>query len=399
MQKSNSFRVAFIGNMNNNHFAMARYLRDAGYDCHLLLFPQEADHFHPSCDTYSLGYREWIYQMPWGGRSNFLNGKPIEIRDFLSKFDLLVGCGLAPALCDRAGIKLDVFIPYGGDLWWETRYSLHRSLLHSAAATSAQRNGLASVSIVHAVPMIESYEMLLSQYWRGKTRWYEGEPIVYAPEYSHDNLATMMTRSHWANEFRRIREGCDFMMVAPGRHVWGGKKEPNAKGNDILLEGWSMFKNQAKSYRAKLVLLEYGENVDFSKEMVHQLGLVDSVEWLPRMQRKDIMPGLLLADAVAGEFVHSWIAGGVIYEALVAKKPLIMHRNDSELDDRGKSLFPVFKASNPEEVATQLQFLASNPSIAKEKGQEGSEWYRNHVARAGIDRYINLIENIGVTSF
>jgi len=393
-QSRKKLKIAFIGNMNNNHFAMARYLRDEGYDCELLLFPQELVHFHPSCDTYCLGYRDWTYQMPWGSRQNFLEARPDELRKLLSKYDIRVGCGLAPGLCHRAGVPLDVFVPYGGDLWSETQYGVHRAMLNSVAATTAQRSGLASVAVVHATQMIESYEAILNRYWKGGTRWYEGIPMVYAPEYSQANLEKMMNRSHWGHEFKRIRESCEFMVVAHGRHVWGGKTNPSVKGNDILLEGWSIFIKRNKSFNAKLVLLEYGENCDRSKEMVRLLRLGESVEWLPKMFRKDIMPGLFLADVVAGEFVHSWNAGGVIYEALVASKPLIMHRDDSALIDNHESLFPICKASTSEEVANQLQFLVDDPALAKKMGDGGHNWYMNHVVRCGTERYIDLFESL-----
>ena len=36
--------IGLLGNMNNNHFSLGRYLRDAGYDCQLLLFKNEQEH-------------------------------------------------------------------------------------------------------------------------------------------------------------------------------------------------------------------------------------------------------------------------------------------------------------------------------------------------------------------
>lgn len=390
IRKSSNLRVAFIGNMNNNHFAMARYLRDLGVDCSLFLFPDELDHFHPSCDTYSYDFRDWVHQLPWGGRSTFLDAQPDKVRDVLAKYDLRVGCGLAPAICHRAGLPLDVFVPYGGDLWTETKFGLHRALKNSVAATYHQRVGLSKVSIVHAPPMIASYEATLRQYCHAATRWSEGIPMVYAPEFARGNLDTMMGRSHWGHEFMRIRENCEFMVVSHGRHKWGQTTDPAVKGNDVLLKGWARFKQQRISIRATLVLLEYGKDVDRSKDLAHQLGISDSIEWLPRMLRKDIMPGLLLADAVAGEFVHSWNAGGVIYEALVARKPLVMHREDSE-SVGSNPLFPIFKASNHDEVAAQLKFLAINPAKAREVGDAGFDWFMTNVAQRGTEPYLKQL--------
>ena len=46
-------KIGIIGNMNNSYFSLARYLRDEGYDCELLIFTDEPEHFDPSCDTTS----------------------------------------------------------------------------------------------------------------------------------------------------------------------------------------------------------------------------------------------------------------------------------------------------------------------------------------------------------
>ena len=43
-------KIALIGNVNNNLFALMRHLRDLGYDAHLFHRP-ENDHFQPKADT------------------------------------------------------------------------------------------------------------------------------------------------------------------------------------------------------------------------------------------------------------------------------------------------------------------------------------------------------------
>ena len=65
-------KIALLGNMNNNHFAIARYLRDQGFDAHVLLFDDEYNHFLPSCDTYSLDYMSFCHQLSWGSQQRFL---------------------------------------------------------------------------------------------------------------------------------------------------------------------------------------------------------------------------------------------------------------------------------------------------------------------------------------
>ena len=66
-------KIGIIGNMNNAYFSLCRYLRDAGYDCHLLIYKNEPDHFDPSCDTDSGDYLNYIKKVDWGEPSKFLS--------------------------------------------------------------------------------------------------------------------------------------------------------------------------------------------------------------------------------------------------------------------------------------------------------------------------------------
>ena len=66
-------KIGIIGNMNNAYFSLCRYLRDAGYDCHLLIYKNEPDHFDPSCDTVTGDYFNYIKKVDWGEPSQFLS--------------------------------------------------------------------------------------------------------------------------------------------------------------------------------------------------------------------------------------------------------------------------------------------------------------------------------------
>ncbi len=49
-------KIGVIGNMNNMYFSLTRYLLDEGFDCEQLIFDYEAEHFHPSYDSYENGF-------------------------------------------------------------------------------------------------------------------------------------------------------------------------------------------------------------------------------------------------------------------------------------------------------------------------------------------------------
>jgi hypothetical protein len=109
-------KIGILGNMNNMYFSLARYLADEGYDCELLVFDYEPDHFHPTADTFKSELNFAIRQLNWGDYGRFFI-RPEQIKSDLAPYEFLIGNGTAPAFVNRIGRKLDLFIPYGGDLY------------------------------------------------------------------------------------------------------------------------------------------------------------------------------------------------------------------------------------------------------------------------------------------
>ncbi len=388
----NHVRIAFLGNMNNNHFALARYLRKHGYDCTLLLYEGEQDHFLPSCDSYDTEHMLWTKTLSWGSARRFLGTSKSTIISDLSDYDILIGCGLSPAYCGKADITLDIMVPYGGDIWLETMFrTVSPHTIPSVWLSAiAQRICLGKVKVLHTPVVNNVYEGQIRRYAREVSRWIDGIPMVFAPDYGAEN--NILSKTHWGFEFLKIRKSSQFMVVAHSRHVWSDPLNMASKGNDKLLKGWALFCSRNPGITKKLVLIEYGADVLKSKQYIKELGIEETVTWLPKMYRKDIMPGLFMADIVAAEFVHSWIAGGVLYEALVASKPIIAHRDDSLYSNAYDNLYPIYNANTPEKIRDHFEEYILDPEAGKKVGQIGRQWYENEVVTKSIGKYCEYIE-------
>jgi glycosyltransferase involved in cell wall biosynthesis len=388
-------RVALLGNMNNNHFAMVRYLRASGIDAELLLFDVEDQHFHPKADSFDTEYMNFTRQLAWGSPRRFVQTSAKQIQDDLAPYDLVIGCGLAPAYCYKANRVLDIFVPYGGDIWMQASYRLSPPYLIPIGWPTAyyQRKGIRKSKVFH---MSKTNMMYEGQYQKLKglsERWYEGLPMVYAPGYEQYDLSEMASRTHWGYKFSQIRKDSDLMVVSHMRHIWSGASDdPSVKGNDILLRGWKLFCERNKKLKAKLVLTEYGQDVKKSHRLVQQLELGESVVWLPQMYRKDIMVGLYMADIVCGEFVNSWMSSGILYEALVAGKPILARRDDDLYLQDYPNLYPILNARDSESIAARLEEYIQNPELGRQMGRIGHQWYEEEVERKALDRYIAYIE-------
>jgi len=392
MQDSNTLRIALLGNMNNNHFAFARYLRDEGFNCELLLLANEEDHFNPKSDTYNLEFMPWVKRVTWGAEHQLSSISAKVIQADVDKYDILIGCGLTPAFLYKAGYSLDIMIPYGWDIWEATRFRIAAPhyILKFLFAIYLQRKGLSRVKTFHYKGDSDVYGRRIRNFNPNAHFWNFGIPIVYHKQYSDQSIGL---GAHWFNDFQEIRRNVDFMLVAHGRHVWGSANNLNVKGNDILIEGWSIFLDRNPMTKSKLVLIEYGEDVVKSKRYIAELDIQDSVCWFPKMYRKDLMPGLLMADLVAADFIHSWIGGGVIYEALVAGKPLLMNSVEHKEPTRSKDLYSIYNASTAEQIADRLQDCIDEPERGRKMGIAGHKWYQENIVEKAIAKYTEYFEH------
>jgi hypothetical protein len=380
-------KIGFLGNNNNNNFAIARYMRDRGFDCDLLIFDHEVNHFHPSCDTYRSDELNWIRKLDWGSQKKYLRTTKNQIEKDLTQYAILVGCGAAAAYCRKINRRIDIFVPYGGDIWTETFYRITRpsSLISTFCAVRSHRLGMKGVKVVHSPHVTVDYENQINRYFPKAIRWVDPVPMIYAKEYLEANEIMNYVPNLIRNRFLKARKECKFILIAHGRHVWGREAEAASKGNKILIDGWKLFCDQNPLLQKKLVLVEYGADVKKSKNYIKKIGLESEVEWLPLMQRKEIMPLLMLSDMVAAEFIHSWIAGGVINEALVAGKPLLMH-SLQHASSNENNLYPIFNANTPAGIAKHLFSYINDMDMGRKIGIEGRGWYLTHIQNT-LDKY------------
>lgn len=386
-------KVAAIGNPNNNHFALVRYLRDRGFDADLLLTNAEQDHFHPRCDSYELSYMNFTKQLSWGGMRGFLNVPKSQIIKDLREYDILIGTSLAPAYASRAGLFLDIFDPYGSDIWFQTFYKVvaPHYILQDIGSVFYQRRGIRQSCVIHAEKMDQRYESNLKKYAPTNERWRNGLPMVYAPQYDSIGSNRAAPCTHWQEEFKQIRGRSDLMVIFAARNNWHSAADVNTKGIDTFIRGFHKFCKNHPHLRAMAVFMEYGKDVQKSKELACELGLQDKTAWLPKMYRKDLMVGLKLADICCGQFGISWIQNGTLFEALVAGKPILTWRDDEQYAELA-NLYPIYNAKTPEQIAVCLEEYIADSAKGRHMGLAGRRWYEEEVVNKTLDKYTDYIE-------
>ncbi len=315
---------------------LVRYLRDRGMDAYLFLLNNEHDHFHPSADSYDLSYQAYTQNLSWGSPNTFakylFNNSWDRIRDDLRDMDVIIACDLVPAFLHKAGLSVDIFIPYGSDLY-EFPFLQKRKLL-SLLYANFQKKGIRNAKFLHLAYSTELYEYPLKKLSYNGMRLDLQVPMIYTKMYDPEFIHNYYNRSQWYQEFKAIRESFDLIIFHQSRHNWKTGAYFNSKGTNRLLQGFSKYVHSTKKIKAVIVTFEYGWDVLHSKSLIKNLGIEKNVFWFPKTMRKEIMVGLSLADIGTAEFEFSYFTSGAICETLSMAKPLMQYRDDALYENR-----------------------------------------------------------------
>ena len=393
--------IGLFCNMNNNFFALGRYLRDYGEDVELLRFRSEHQHFHPSCDTLSNDYEAWTADLSWDKSPSLFKATQRDLRAVTDNYTHLVGCGAAPAFFHKSGRRADILLPYGGDLvdlpfrGANMKLSLKPRLLRKRLLESRfahhQREGIR-----------EAHCVITELGFHGKQMarlGYHGQlidhhlPIVY--DYTDELLHAPEVRdSPFGRKVRELRDSTSFIVFHHARHIWKTYvDELSLKGNDALIRGFAKFSDQTKDRSAKLVVFDYGPDVEHSKRLIAELGIAEQVVWMPLSPRKCILYALLHADVATGQFRMPVNLNGVTQEALVCGKPLIHDRRDSRHPPEvAAGLYPIYDAATPEAIASALEELYADSQKREEMGRAGRLWYRETFVKRFLEHFLSALQ-------
>lgn len=390
-------KIGLICNQNNLFFGLGRHLRDAGYDVTLLLMNNEASdwpHFHPSADTFDLGYQDWTRVLSWGDGRRIARHDPRTVERDLAPFDFLFGCGSAPAYLARIKRPLDVFMPFGSDLCEEpfrppafTRHSV-RSLVE---LPRLQRAGVRASKVVIGDRSVLIEEPLARLSYKGR-RVFGVPPLLYTPLFSQASLQAKTKSSHWYPVVKAFRAKLDVLVFMHARHVW---KNPTkltwTKGNDKLFRAVAELRAERPDVRVGVVTCEYGPDVLASRELIRELGLEERVLWLPVSPRKELMVLMTLADLAVGELGHSWLIAGTVHEALAMGKPLLHRREDADFQGLYPELYPMFDIKQVSDATTVLRRFVDTPAEIQAVGTAGRAWLEEHAIRRSMELTRSLI--------
>jgi len=381
-------KIACIGNMNNMVFPICRYLYDLDYEVTLFLL-DEYEHFLPNADADNVNIN--IVDLGWN-EETFSNVSKEKIISIFNGYDFFIGTDYSAAYLSKGGIRMDIYMPVGSDLFlypfktfnswlpktWEIeKYKCARNQLwgiRQAKNLSCDiTNELIEDIFIKIKPVGKRIAVLPLLYLKNGTY-----PSAELP----NNLVP----------FLKHFEASKFAVMQHCRQSWEyAKQNPHYKANDKLIKGFEEFSKDKNG--VMLVLLEYGEHVENSKTLIAELGIDNRVIWLPKMLRKHLMHFINLADMSVGELGNSWLSYGAVHEALACKVPFMGYRKDELYNTQYKELYSMINVATPEEVADRLEYYYHNREELATMGEQGHDWLLNYAINPSVQKVLEIIKN------
>jgi glycosyltransferase involved in cell wall biosynthesis len=399
MKDKKEVKIGCFGNMNNNMFSLVRYLRDSGYDAELILYKGEYNHFFPECDTYTKDFKSYTHESDFTYfMTDLYFSKPSEIESAVAKYDVIIGCGQLPAYMEKINRKVDMFIPFGGDLFeWPFGLSsffskrlnkeIIRKFFRFLYRGKLMKKGIRNARYVICELMNDKYEHKIKPLFKNQNRLVATIPFIYIDQYNSQEAENYALTSSLYNELSLIRDQHDLLIIQHTQQNWF------YKNNNILIEGFSKFLLENKGVKACLVLFEYGADVDKSKKLIEKLNVGDKIRWMPKSFRKDIMLCLKFADFSVGEFGYSYYSYGVVFESLAMGVPFIHYRNDALYKHIHADMYPMINANSAEELKDIFTDWRKRPEYYEAIGKAGTEWYMQNGVRKPVETIIKHILN------
>jgi glycosyltransferase involved in cell wall biosynthesis len=172
------------------------------------------------------------------------------------------------------------------------------------------------------------------------------------------------------------------LILAPARHHW---KEGNLswlKGNDVLIRAAGKLARQGRVF--KLLFMNWGQEVDLSKQLIEAEGLSGHVEWSPPMARLNLWDVYMRAVCVADQF-QAPAFGGVALDTLALGRRLVS-RYDAKA---GAAYFgsepAMLNCASDEEVASALARCLDDPDDTAGIGARAQAWM---LKEHGVERQL-----------
>ena len=183
-----------------------------------------------------------------------------------------------------------------------------------------------------------------------------GDCLGYAQKLGVKNYSPMIhpidIEQHRLYDIKKISKirsfyTCDILLFCPLRHDW------DIKGTYLHIKALPLIIKQLKSYRVRLVLCNWGTQVEQSKELIKELKCENYVSWATPMCRQKMITYLQAADVVLDQIALPHF-GSTAPQSLAAGTPVIMSYEPESTNWLVNEPAPILSAFDEYEIARQV---------------------------------------------
>lgn len=376
-------KIAFLGNVNNFPFVLARAFKSLGHDVIFLVNSvnrlDRPEHKYPSI---TLPYPEWILdvgELPISLRPRILL-KWVRVWWTLRTADIVVlnAFGIRLGLFLRARVLV---ILTGSDIELyakkDFRYAPPKGLtlpkqwlgqVYHWISIRLMRTGIKRATLIWTakkglLPVTDAeLEML---HINDEQRVYGF--LVDVEDCGHTPLPSETTQV-------RIFNAARFVWHEP---LPQGMTVAENKRNDILIKGLALLFKEYPDLEIDIVFVRKGVELAHTYALIESLGLGGRVRWIDELSQKEFYDQVRMADIVTDQFGnHAVSMAG--YEAMQLGRPVVANGRLDEIENIYGMRPPVVEAKTPEEVRNKLAFLIFNASERLAIGRRSREFVRAH---------------------
>jgi len=175
----------------------------------------------------------------------------------------------------------------------------------------------------------------------------------------------------------------EIILYAPSRQDWIDGDVSLSKGNDRFLRAAAALCDR---YAFRLVLAEWGRDLDATRALLEELGLAERVEWVSPLRKRDLWLRYLSSHAVVDQFSVGAL-GGVAFEAMALGRRVITALDGPNAERFFGEAPPVLAAQTETEIAAALTAVLDDPDDAAGRGAAARAWFAK---RHSADRIVEL---------
>ena len=169
----------------------------------------------------------------------------------------------------------------------------------------------------------------------------------------------------------RNRYGCEFVLFSPARQNW------SLKGNDKAIRAFAQVLKRSKR-EAVLLMCAWGQETERSRKLIEELGIERRVVWLPPLNKMKLRKFYNAADVVLDQFTLGAF-GTTTPEAMACGKPVMLYLNEEVHKWCFPEMPPVISACTVAEIANRLMdMLEASAAERRLLGQRGRAWVETY---------------------